>query len=300
MTETPPPRRALATFLRRTPARENGTADAARPDGADPAVPAGAAPADATPGTEGAPTTAAQASAMHADADADADTDAVAPALPQAPGAAELRDDLATVGEAVEPHRASESLPAADAAAWQAARLPVSAAPIAAPTFARPRTRAPAPRTPAWQWLALLVLALLLILQILLADRARLAADAQWRPLLSGLCGALRCELPTWHEPSAFTMQDRDVRPVTDGSGALRIQASFRNDARWSQAWPWLQLSLSDADGRVIGSRVFAPAEYLGHPPGAQELLAPGQSARVDFRVREPAAGTAAFTFDFH
>jgi hypothetical protein len=181
---------------------------------------------------------------------------------------------------------------------WRAAALPIAAP--HAPTFARPRATVRAPRAPVWQWIALCVLALLLVMQILLADRARLATDARWRPLLATLCGALRCELPVWHEPSAFVMLDRDVRPASDQPGVLRIQASFRNDARWSQAWPYLQLSLSDADGRVIGSRVFAPEEYLGHAPPAGETLAPGQSGRIDFRVREPAAGTSAFTFDFH
>lgn len=297
MTETPPPRRALATFLRRTPARENSGAGAERPGGADPAAiapaaaPADALASDAAADLPPAPAPEAEAAVPSPTGPAGADTEASEPLEVLAPAG-----DVSALDGEDAPGRAP---PAPDTAAWQAARLPIAAAP-AAPTFARPRTRAPAPRTPAWQWLAMLALALLLVLQILLADRARLATDPQWRPLLSTLCDALRCELPTWHEPSAFTMQDRDVRPASDGSGALRIQASFRNDARWSQAWPWLQLSLSDADGRVIGSRVFSPTEYLGHPPGAQELLAPGQSARIDFRVREPAAGTAAFTFEFH
>jgi len=147
--------------------------------------------------------------------------------------------------------------------------------------------------------MALAALAVLLAVQILLADRARLAAQPGWRPWIESLCGIAGCALPPWHEPSAFTMLDRDVRPVAHESGQLRVQASFRNDARWAQAWPWLQLSLSDADGRIIGSRVFAPAEYLGHAPGAPGVLTPGQSARIDFRVREPAAGTAAFSFEF-
>lgn len=156
--------------------------------------------------------------------------------------------------------------------------------------------RRPAPR---WQWPVLVALALLLVVQVLLADRQRLAADPTWRPLLSSLCGALRCSLPPWHQPSAFTMLDRDVRPATDASGVLQIQASFRNDARWAQAWPHLELSLSDADGRVIGSRVFAPGDYLGADAVVGDTLAPGQSARIAFRVREPAAGTAAFNFEF-
>lgn len=146
------------------------------------------------------------------------------------------------------------------------------------------------------RWPLIALLALLLVLQVLIADRARLAADPGWRPLVEKLCGALGCTLPAWHEPSAFTMLDRQVRP-TERDGALRVDATFRNDARWAQDWPALQLALSDADGRVLGSQVFAPDQYLGAAPTTR--LAPGQSAQVAFLVQEPAPGTVAFSFEF-
>ena len=140
------------------------------------------------------------------------------------------------------------------------------------------------------------LLALLLGLQILLADRARLAADPGWRPVVENLCGALGCTLPAWHEPTAFLMLDRQIRPA-DTPGVLRVDATFRNDARWAQDWPALQLALSDADGRVLGSAVFTPEQYLGAAPATR--LAPGQSAQASFLVREPAPGTVAFSFEF-
>jgi len=148
-----------------------------------------------------------------------------------------------------------------------------------------------------WLWPLIALLGLLLAVQILLADRARLAADPRWRPLLETLCGTLGCSLPPWDEPAAFTMLDRKVRPAAQQAGALRVDATFRNDARWPQAWPALQLALSNADGRVLGSRVFLPAEYLGAAPTT--LLSPGQSAQITFMVQEPAAGTVAFSFEF-
>ncbi|MFT4246526.1 MAG: DUF3426 domain-containing protein [Pseudomonas sp.] len=172
--------------------------------------------------------------------------------------------------------------------------------PQSTPSFIRAsRTTAVRRRTLLWQWLLAATLLATLAVQVLVADRARLAADADWRPLLATLCGALRCELPAWHQPAAFRMLDREVRPATGRHGVLQVQASFRNEARWAQAWPRLQLSLSDADGRVIGSRVFSPQEYLGHPVAPGDTLAPGQGAQISFRVQEPTADTAAFGFEF-
>ena len=148
-----------------------------------------------------------------------------------------------------------------------------------------------------WQWLAMLVLAVALLLQVILADRARLASDPAWRPLLLNLCGILGCTLPPWREPGAFTMLSRDVRPLAGVPGALQAQATFRNEARWAQAWPLLLVSLSDADGRVVGARVFRPDEYLAE--ATQAGLAPGQSAQVVLQLREPDASVVAFAFDF-
>lgn len=182
----------------------------------------------------------------------------------------------------------------------------VEPAPTATPAIVATAADAPsflgvrphAQPTPRWHWLLVAALALLLLLQSVLADRARLAADAGTRPWIAALCNVLRCELPAWREPTAFTMTSREIRPLPAQAGVLQIQASIRNDARWPQAWPDLRLSLSDADGRMIGTGVFAPAQYLGENPGAAPLE-PGQSARIAFRVQEPAASTVAFTFEF-
>jgi hypothetical protein len=189
---------------------------------------------------------------------------------------------------------------------------PVEARPVEAPAAATPRTQsAPSfvrlrathadPARPRRRWRsvsAVLGLSLLLAVQILVADRAQLAADAQWRPAIALLCAALRCELPPWREPAAFTLLDRDVAPDPSHPGVLHVTARFRNDARWSQPWPQLVLTLSDVDGRIAGARVFQPRDYLAHD-ATKNGLASGQSANVVMDIIEPAPRIVAFTFDF-
>jgi len=204
----------------------------------------------------------------------------------------------------IDPHT-SDSI-REDAIAAADAPTPVAPAPTpaaqafpATPSFTRKNARSGSPpRAAGWQWALLVALSLLLVLQVLLADRARLAADAAWRPLISPLCEALGCSIPPWHQPDALTMLSRDVSPIAGRAGGLNVQATFRNDARWAQAWPVLQLSLSDADGRVLGSRAFTPREYLG-ATAAQTELAPGQSAHIALQLHEPNPNVVAFTFDF-
>ncbi|QDH69062.1 DUF3426 domain-containing protein [Marilutibacter alkalisoli] len=195
-----------------------------------------------------------------------------------------------TSGKPAEPAQSSPPLPPTPAP-------PVPAA-SSGPSFTRVRVD---PHASAPQWPLLLTiagLAALLALQLLLAQRAELAGKAQWRPLMTALCTVLRCDLPPWHQPAAYVMLDRSVRPIADRPGVLQVNASFRNDARWAQAWPTLVLSLSDADGRQVGQRAFAPGDYHG-THAADDRLESGQSATVAFEVVEPAPNIVAFTFDF-
>jgi hypothetical protein len=146
---------------------------------------------------------------------------------------------------------------------------------------------------------AVAALVLLLLLQLLLADRVQLAADARWRPLVSGLCRVSGCTLPPWREPAAFAVLARDVRPHPSAPGTLRVTATFRNDARWPQPWPQLRLTLSDVDGNAVASRDFTARDYLGATPSPAEL-ASGQSASIAMDIVEPAARSVAFDFQLH
>lgn len=166
------------------------------------------------------------------------------------------------------------------------------------PSFTRAVSRPKARRIPGWQWSVLALLVAALGLQMLIADRARLAQDAYWRPLLERTCALLRCTLPAWHQPQAYTMLARDVRPVPGAQGVLEVHATFRNDAQWPQQWPAIAVSLSDADGRIAGARVLMPKDYLDAAL-RQTTVAPGQSGEMTVQVREPPGGVVAFAFEF-
>src|SRR5690606_16770952 len=114
----------------------------------------------------------------------------------------------------------------------------------------------------------------------------------------AAVCGVLGCSLPPWREPSAYVLLERDVRPHPEAEGALRITASFRNDAAWPQPWPEVVVTLLDVDNRPLGARAFQPVEYLGSaPPSA--LVDAGQGGVIRVDVLEPGPGAVGFSFDF-
>jgi len=168
---------------------------------------------------------------------------------------------------------------------------PAPPAPADGPSFTR-HARPRGGRAHWRGWLAVTALALLLALQLLLAQRDALARDAAWRPLVLRACGVLRCSVPAWHEPGAYAMLARGVRPNPARPGVLHATATVRNDARWPQAAPVVVLSLADVDGRVVGARAIAPDDY-----GRSGEVAPGDSIDIAFDVREPAAHVESFDF---
>ncbi len=254
----------------------------------------GIANSDALPdaGVDGIPSSPpVEASPMPDVADGmDMHTPAPAPSGESEPDAATAGTEPASSTGDAEPE--SASVPAPAQAPEDDGRDAADA--TAAPSFLPARPRASRRWLPA---VAIAALALLLGLQVLLADRARLAADAQWRPLVVSLCNAFGCEVPAWREPAAFTLLAREVRPHPQVPGALRVDAAFRNDARWPQPWPRLLLTLSDVEGRPVAARAFDADEYLAEPAAA--VLDSGGTARIRIDLREPAAATVSYSFDF-
>jgi len=171
--------------------------------------------------------------------------------------------------------------------------------PANAPVFVRPKGSAPISRARWLAWLSVPLLALLLVLQVALADRARLAADRDWRPRIVALCDTLGCSVPPWREPAALHLTSRDLRPHPRVPGVLVVSATFRNDAAFAQPWPQLQLSLQNIDGESLGLRRFAPREYLGAAP-ATAMIGAGQSASIRVEILDPGRRAVAFGFEFH
>ncbi|MEN1973030.1 DUF3426 domain-containing protein [Luteimonas sp. MJ204] len=270
---------------------------------------------------EAAPDGAAEGTAVHMPGDGSGAANEEGDEAPLASTApAEAHEPADTSGPGLEPAPAPTPTPAAEAETEAEAKAEAEAAPAsgprettpapaprratgrAAPSFARTRRTAIPEARPGRAWAlpaAIVALALLLLLQWLLADRARLAADPAWRPVVARACELLRCSLPPWREPAAFVLLERDVRPHPQAANALRIAASFRNDAAWPQPWPGIVLTLSDIDGRPLGTRAFTAAEYLGGEPPS-ELLGSGQGAMIRMDVLEPGPGAVGFAFDFH
>lgn len=218
--------------------------------------------------------------------------------LADAPDALEEQPVAAHVPPRIEPP-VDPAQPDLFAPALPPAALPSRTAPAARaapPSFARGQP-ARVGRRAGWL-LAALLLAATLGLQVVAAKRDELAADPRWRAWLDPACARLGCRLPAWRDLAAVSLIAREISPHPSVADALLVTATLRNDAPWPQAWPLLELSLADLDGKSVGLRRFTAEEYLGGAP-PQPLLAPGQSAVARLEIADPGKQAVAFAFEF-
>jgi hypothetical protein len=135
-----------------------------------------------------------------------------------------------------------------------------------------------------------LLLLLALAAQLVASFRNTLAARyPDMRPSLVTVCALLGCrvELPAQIDKMAIETGEL----TTLGGNAYTFTTLLRNEGDLVQAWPSLELTLSDADDKPLVRRVFGPRDYLPPGPlaGAGFAAHAEQPVKLHFRVEEPA-----------
>ncbi|HEY8519615.1 MAG TPA: zinc-ribbon and DUF3426 domain-containing protein [Gammaproteobacteria bacterium] len=86
------------------------------------------------------------------------------------------------------------------------------------------------------------------------------------------------------------------AEPNANGRGSLKITARIHNRGPRAQPYPQIHLQLEDRWDATVGSRVFAPAEYLGRAPEA--MMAAGATAQAELEVVDPGPDAYGFELD--
>jgi predicted Zn finger-like uncharacterized protein len=131
--------------------------------------------------------------------------------------------------------------------------------------------------------LVALLLTLALAGQLTFRFRSEIAiAVPGLRPALQAMSEALGTDIPLSRHAELISIETSDLQADPTRSNLLILQATLRNRAGYAQAYPLLELSLTDTLDSPIARRVFQPTEYLSPQPP------PGQAfpANTDIAVR--------------
>ena len=124
------------------------------------------------------------------------------------------------------------------------------------------------PSSPAWPYVLVLVLSLLMLGgQLAYHFRTEVVLRL---PAAAALYSALAVEVPLPQDAALVSIETSDLQS-DNGRGLFVLNATLKNRAAHVQAWPSLELTLTDVNDKVVARRVIGAADYLspGSPPAA-------------------------------
>lgn len=101
------------------------------------------------------------------------------------------------------------------------------------------------------------------------------------KPYLAQLCEALQCTIPLPQKPELLSIESSDLQADPSRPGLIMLTALLRNRAPFNQAFPALELTLTDTQDQAVVRRVFTSNQYLPKNANAQIGMAPNDEINV-------------------
>lgn len=101
------------------------------------------------------------------------------------------------------------------------------------------------------------------------------------RPLYVAVCTQLGCDMPLPRDAMLINIDSPDLQSEPGRPGRYILHATIQNRADYPQAWPHLELTLTDANDTPLVRRVLAPADWVATDKRQGEF-----KARSDATVR--------------
>ncbi|MCD6043698.1 MAG: family finger-like protein [Burkholderiales bacterium] len=155
---------------------------------------------------------------------------------------------------------------------------------------------------PGWLW-GLAAFAALAVLagQAAYRYRAEIAATVPAaRAPLEAACRVLRCTVPLPRRPDLMSIESSDLQADPRREGLIVLNAVLRNRAALPQAYPALELTLTDEGGRPVVRRVLLPEDYVVEGERSAQGIAPGGEASLRVYLdasRSPATSYRLYLF---
>ena len=142
--------------------------------------------------------------------------------------------------------------------------------------------------------IAIVALVLAIFAQAIFHFRDAIAAH--WppaRPVLQSICAIAGCTIHPLRDAvmGYLSIEASDLQADPAHRGLLILTATLRNRAPWALSYPYLELTLTDAQDRIVVRRALAPADYAGGTADFQRGIAP--NGEVPVRVFIDASATA-------
>lgn len=134
-----------------------------------------------------------------------------------------------------------------------------------------------------WLWLLFaLVLSLIAIAQSIYYLRNEIAIYyPNTKPYLVKACEKIACSIDLPRKIEFIIIDDSDIQEDAEYAGLMRLSSTLINQAGFSQAYPNLELTLTDVDDKPKLRRIFKPKEYLPKDADIASGLTPGEEVKI-------------------
>lgn len=135
------------------------------------------------------------------------------------------------------------------------------------------------PQKPRKHTVIFSVLSLLLILaasiQTIYHLRVSIAAEhPQFKPMLVKACALFKCTIDLPNELDLITIGDSDMQEDDNFKSVINFTSSIKNNANYVQAYPNIELTLTNADDKVAIKKLIPPRDYLSPDRKVEDGLA--------------------------
>lgn len=101
------------------------------------------------------------------------------------------------------------------------------------------------------------------------------------KPFLQAYCRLLECTIPLPRKADLIGIGYSSLHAETDRVGVIDVEASIRNSAPFAQAYPLLELTLTDALDAPVARKIFSPSDYLPKDARLEEGIPAGTDVNV-------------------
>jgi predicted Zn finger-like uncharacterized protein len=146
-------------------------------------------------------------------------------------------------------------------------------------------------------WLSLfsLLLIIVAVLQTIYFMRTQIASEyPQFKPLLIQACQSIKCEIALPKDLNALVIDDSDMQEDGNYQEVINFSSSLINNANYAQAYPNIELTLTNIDDQPVLRRLIKPSEYLPNKPNLNVGLGSHEEIHIKLAIHAsnvPVAG---------
>lgn len=135
-----------------------------------------------------------------------------------------------------------------------------------------------------WYSLASVLLLITAATQVIYFKRTEIAAQfPQIKPFLVNTCHLLNCEVDLPENLDLFVLDDSDMQEDETYLDVINFSSSLINKAGYAQAYPSIELTLTNTDDKPVLRKRVSPTEYLAD---AETKISNGIAAHEEIRIK--------------